>query len=413
MTETQTTTAVPALTVREMTASEVPPLPDPEKYRAYFDAEGRLPAPREVDAGHYQQLVLEVRTGRLYFFAQDWRIPRGLNGDRADRFPPVEGIWAPFHWLKVPDIIFWTIDSGIPVEERPYLTLEEGNQFAREVAPLAEALLLNLVAVPGTDTFDWSAESASAGLDIQAACSRHKTPPRGRRPELVNMAEAVSVHPRLVQDRWATMTDAQLDEEAEHLNRCGLDHNQQIAKGLGIDPRGHYASLVGTRAWLYEQRLMKAAGRPVQSVEKWLAATEAAAVERAHAELAQSGEPTGLADLYVTADTTDAELETSAERVVQDAEAEGIVLLGDAKRAATARRVQLRQQVLDELAMFGTARAEAEKVVKSSRSAIYSRLYQAFSWDGQPVPSDADLGRLAQMSRQAVNKLHEPLDADA
>ncbi|NED06487.1 hypothetical protein G3I55_33110, partial [Streptomyces sp. SID6648] len=37
-------------------------------------------------------------------------------------------------------------------------------------------------------------------------------------------------------------------------------------------------------------------------------------------------------------------------------------------------------------------------------------LYRAFAWEGSPETSDAELGRLAQMSRQAVNKLREPLD---
>ncbi|MBU3865578.1 hypothetical protein KN815_16270 [Streptomyces sp. 4503] len=395
MTNTQEPVAMPPqLTVRETTPDQVPPLPDAEKARRYIDTEGRYAeGALHAGAGAYQKLVLDVRRGELYFYCNDWRVPRDPNNDVS--FPPNEGIWSPFHWLKVPDIIWWTIDAHFHVTERPFLTLDQGNAFARTVAPLAEALLLNLLPVPGTDTYDWSAEAASAGLDIMAACTRHQPPPKGRRPELVNMAEAVSVHPALVQDRWATLDDTQLDEAAEHLNRCGLSHNPAIAEGLGIDANARDASLVGTRAWLYEYRRKAAAGRPMQSLAVWLAANP----------------------LVVTADTTNAELETVPEQAAAAAAAEGIVLLGATTQAARTRREQLRQEVLDELATYGKARADAEAAVKSNRAAVYARLYRTFAWeeryDGRPAVSDTDLGKLARVSRQAVGKLREQLDETA
>lgn len=382
----------PPLTVRKATADQVPPLPDMEKARRYLDSKGEYAEGRiHAGVGNYQKLVLDVRRGEFYFYCDDWRVP--LDPDHDDRFPPVEGVWAPFHWLKVPDILFWTIDSG--VKERPYITLAEGNAFAQNVAPLAEALLLNLQPVPGTDTYDWSAESASAGMDIQAACSRHQIPPQGRLPQLVNMHEAVSVYPQLVQDSWATLDDTRLDEEAEHLNRCGLDHNPAIAEDLGIAPDARRASLIGTRAWLYEHRRKAAAGRPTQTAAAFLAAHPA----------------------IVTADTTNAELETVPQRVDAIAAAEGIVLLNNTTYTAHARRQQLRQEVLDELATYGEARETAEATVKTHRSAVYARLYRAFSWeelqDGRPAVNDTDLGKLARVSRQAVGKLREQLDETA
>lgn len=384
----------PKLTVRETTADQVPPIPDGEKARKYIESEGRYAEGNmHSAAGHYQKLVLHVRTGEFYFYCDDWRIRRDPNKD--DKFPPSEGVWAPFHWLKVADILFWTIDSHNVVVERPFLTVEEGNAFARKVAPLAEALLLNLQPVPGTDTYDWSAEAASAGMDIQAACSRHQYPPKGRRPELVNMHEAVSVLPQLVQDRWATLDDKHLDEEAENPNRSGLHRNPSIAEELGIDPDAHRSSLVGTRAWLYEHRRKAAAGRPMQSAAAFLAAHPA----------------------LVTADTTNAELEIVPERARAAAEAEGILLLSNTPYAARDRREQLRKVVLDELATYGEARAAAEAAVKSNRSAVYARLYRAFSWEeryeGKPAVSDTDLGKLAHISRQAVGKLREQLDETA
>ncbi|MFF4355129.1 hypothetical protein [Streptomyces sp. NPDC001530] len=183
----------------------------------------------------------------MFFHGEDWRVPRQMHPPAPKTTP-----FAVFHWLTVPDVISWTIDSGILIAERPYLTLDHGNAFAHEVAPLAETLLANLLPVPGTDTRDWSAESASAALDNQAACTRYQHPPRGRRPELVNMHEAVDAHPDLVRPAWAQRTERELDAVADYLNRFGLRHNPRIAEALGFDPQTPRASLVGTRAWLYE-----------------------------------------------------------------------------------------------------------------------------------------------------------------
>ncbi|WP_089102041.1 hypothetical protein [Streptomyces hyaluromycini] len=387
----ETTGTASAVIVRETTPDQVPPLPDAEEARRYVDSKGQYARGQiHFDAGHYQKLVLDVRSQEFYFYCDDWRVPRGRN--KNDRFPPSAGVWAPFHWQRVADILFWTIDSHYNFVERPYLTLEEGNAFAHEVAALAQALLLNLQSVPGTNTYDWSAESASAGMDIQAACSRHWHPPQGRRPGLVNMAEAVSVHPSLVQDRWASLDDRQLDEEAERLNRYGLYLNPAIAEALGIDPHAHGASLIGTRAWLYKHRREAAAGRPVQNAAAFLAAQPA----------------------LVTADTTSAELEAVPERASAAAEAEGIVLLGNTTYVAHARREELRKEVLDELAAYGRARAAAEATAKSCRSAVYARLYRVLSWEDRPgvksAVSDTDLGELAHVSSQTLVRLRERLD---
>ncbi|MFF7987541.1 hypothetical protein ACFZDK_52240 [Streptomyces sp. NPDC007901] len=359
----------------------------------YLDSKGSyVQGKAHFKAGHYQKLVLDVRRGEFYFHCDDWRVPPGEHW--GDRFPPSNGIWAPFQWLRVADVLSWTIDSHYTVEQRPYLTREEGNAFAREVAPLGESLLRNLQPVPGTGVFDWSAESASAGMDIQAACSRHRHPPRGRRPELVNMAEAVSVCPQLIQDRWATLDDKHLDEEAEGLNRFGLHNNPAITEALGVDPDAHGASLVGTRAWLYEHRVSAAAGRPMQSAASFFAT---------HPEL-------------VTADTTTAELRAMPAKVRAVAEAEGIVLLGDTGHAADARRKQLRDEVLDDLAICSAVRAEAEAAVKSRHSAVYAYLYRALSWEaqhsGEPAVSDTRLAELAHLNDRIVARLRAQLDQE-
>lgn len=387
----------PVLTVIETTPDQVPPVPNAEKASRYIATDGQYDEGRiHASAGHYQQLVLHVsgpRAGEFYFYCADWRVRRDPSD--PEYFPPVSGVWPPFHWLKVAEVLHWTIDSHNNVAERPFLTVEEGNAFARRAAPLAEALLLNLQRVLGTDTYDWSAEAASAGLDIQAACSRHQHPPQGRRPQLVNMAEAVAVLPELVQDSWATLDDHRLDTEAEILTRYTLHRTPAIAEALGFDPEAPRSSLVGTRAWLYEHRHQAAGGRPTQSLAAWLAAHP----------------------VLVTADTTDAELESVPEKAGAAAEAAGTVLLSNTKYEARSYREQLRERVLDELETYGAARAAAETAVKTNRAAVYARLYRVFSWedreDGRPAVGDTDLGKLAHISRQAVGKLREKLDDEA
>ncbi|MEU0743959.1 hypothetical protein [Streptomyces sp. NPDC006134] len=382
-----TTHKAPTVTVREITEADVPPVPDKEAIRAWLDRKGAGATPLGANAGHYQHIVLNTRTGELSFHCSDYR----RRDNEEDYYPG--SLFAPSHWQGVPEVLYWVIDSG--VDERPYHDVAEGNAFAHEVAPLAQTLLDHLVPVPGTEDLDWSAVSASAGLDIGRACHRDRKGPEGRRPWLIEVSDAARDFPRIIQDHVATATNATVDNEAEHLVRMGLrrqgDFWPDLATHYGIeeqDATRYHAGLIGTRAYLYQHRLDQAAGRPLVPAAEWL-----------------DKHPT-----VVTADTTDAELEAFPQTARAAAAAEGIVLLGASRQAAYERRTALRQEVLDELAALGKARAEAEQTVKSARAGIYSRLYRAFAWEGRPETSDAELGRLAQMTRQAVNKLREPLD---
>ncbi|MFC7933108.1 hypothetical protein [Streptomyces cinereoruber] len=382
-----TTHKAPTVTVRETTEAEVPPLPDKEAIRAWLAREGAGPTPIGANAGHYQHIVLNTRTGELSFHCSDYR-----RSNKEEGYYP-GALFAPSHWQRVPEVMYWVIDSG--VDERPFHDVAEGNAFAHEVAPLAQTLLDHLVPVPGTEDLDWSAVAASAGLDIGRACHRDRNAPEGRRPWLIEVSDAARDFPRIIQDHVATASNETLDNEAEHLVRMGLrrqgDFWPDLATHYGIedkDAHRFHAGLIGTRAYLYQHRLDQAAGRPLVPVEQWL-----------------DKHPTAI-----TTETTDTELEAFPETARAAAAAEGIVLLGVGRYTGHERRTALRQQVLDELAALGQARAEAEKTVKAARAGIYSRLYRAFAWEGSPETSDAELGRLAQMSRQAVNKLREPLD---
>ncbi|NED00676.1 hypothetical protein G3I55_03230, partial [Streptomyces sp. SID6648] len=61
------------MTVREITEAEVPPLPDREAIRAWLDRKGTGPTPLGANAGHYQHIVLNTRTGELSFHCSDYR----------------------------------------------------------------------------------------------------------------------------------------------------------------------------------------------------------------------------------------------------------------------------------------------------------------------------------------------------
>ncbi|MFG2176969.1 hypothetical protein ACGFMO_37345 [Streptomyces niveus] len=397
MTDSQSTVTLPQFQLIKQRPDQVPPIPDADKARRYLDTNGAYDEGRvHAAAGHYQQLVLHVsgeRAGHFYFHGHDWR--RG-HDEREDL--PAASLWdaARYGWRPPPPVIYWTIDAHHNVDERPFLTLAEGNAFAAQVAPLAEALLMGLLPVVDSDTYDWSPEAASAGMDIAAACTRHQHPPVGRRPELLTMAEVVAAHPAIVDPGWLALDDASLDTEAEILTRSAIGRHPAIAAQFGIGPDAEHAAILGTRAWLYEQRHQAAAGRPMKSLADWIA------------------DHPGL----VTADSTAATLKAVPAQAEADAAARGIYLLGSSSYTSAAydHREWLREKILAELETYGAARERAEDTVKSLRAAVYSRLYQVFSWedqhDGTPVVTDTELGKLAHTSRQAVAKVRASVSSD-
>ncbi|MFI9206486.1 hypothetical protein [Streptomyces sp. NPDC053048] len=377
----------PTVTVREVTEADVPPIPDKVAIHAWLDSNGTNgPQPLGTGAGHYQRIVLNTVTGELSFHCSDYR-----RSDRDKDYYP-GALFAPSHWQGVPRALYWVIDSG--VDERPYHDVAEGNGFAQELAPLAQRLLDTLLPVPGTDELDWSAEAASAGLDIDQACHRSRKAPEGRRPWLIDLADAVGPFPDLVSPSLADASDEILDEEAGYLSRMDLIPAgapfPNLAEYYEIseeDAHRYHAGLVGTRAHLYQYRADQAAGlRPLDAAH-WLVQTRLSLARR------------------VTPDSTDAYLNTLAHEFQQTAASEGVKLIGTA-RALRDHRARLRQALVDELTLFANARDEAEGALKRYRAAVAGRLAQIISWDDpQHSNNDAELGRKAGISRQAVNKL--------
>ncbi|WP_157420406.1 hypothetical protein [Actinomadura kijaniata] len=328
--------------------------------------------------------MVHVRACEIYFHGADWR-----KSDRGPEYYPGE-LWGCTMLHRVPDRMYWVIDSGL--EERPYLTCEQGNQLAQELAPLAAHLIDHLVPVPGTEDLDWSAEAASAAYDIARAMARRPLPPLGRRPWLIDMDQAVRVYPELVDPTWADCTSQQLDEEAQFLTETALYRNRQILERLGnpeVREPEYYSgepALVGARAWLYGYRQAHLKGRePVEASRWW----QSRAVP-------------------ITADTTDRELAAVAEAAQAEAARSGHHLTAPLDYL-TQHRATLRQAVRAELEPIARRVKAAEQELRQARLARQAVLARVLSWGDPADRSDTDLGRRAGMSRQAVYELrHAP-----
>ncbi|WP_432854477.1 hypothetical protein ACQPXB_20265 [Amycolatopsis sp. CA-161197] len=212
-----------------------------------------LPAQADRWVGHYQRVLLNVRTGELSFFCADWRVHapiRDKGGDRAvwtSQYPG-GGSDSSVHSATepIPELLMFFIDTwtraDVPATARPatpvwtFMTREQGDAFVVALVPLAQQLVDTLFRVPGTDDLEWSAESMAAVRAIDAACSRHHQGPQGvavSRAGMVNFADVVAAAPGLVRPEWAAMADADLDHVADGLSR---------------------SAVYGARSWLYAYR---------------------------------------------------------------------------------------------------------------------------------------------------------------
>ncbi|MEV0649882.1 hypothetical protein AB0I28_31965 [Phytomonospora sp. NPDC050363] len=376
------------------------------------------PRPSKGDmAGSYQRIVLNTRTGRLRYLEPDWRIVVGSSDDPRwrERYPGerVPSIDHESVTKGVPDELSWVIDSwDVEPDDpaayypRPYLTPAEAQDFVDGLVPLAQRLVDELFAVPGSSRDrDWSAESMAAAADIGGACSREQRPPQVAYPEFINAATLFEAIPALVDPNWINASDDQLNRCAEDLLRDGLksrgtqwrpDRLDQV-RALFPDAAtedGDYKytrlQVYGLRAWMHAYRAKAAAGLTVINADDWY-----------------STHPTP-----VTADTTDAQLLDLADREKAAAAAgEGALLVG-VEHVLREQRKVLRQRGWDELGEIAKATAAAEAEYKRLRTGRTAQVARIIGWGDHYSSNDADLGRQARISRQAVGQLRAQLDTD-
>jgi hypothetical protein len=367
---------------------------------------------REDRAGHYQKVLLNVRTGELSFFCTDWRVYVPFPEEGEDRT-----LWESQHpgaspqtsvgmatTRPVPNLLSFTIDTWTPIDGPAvvppptpawvYMTREQGEAFVASLVPLAQQLVDNLFRVPGTDDLEWSAESAATVQAIYDACSRDQQGPREGDVSLegmVNFAGAAEAVPELVKGEWAEMDDAALDSEADSLNRVAGRWHPQLKERFGRpyrDGSGTHLDVYGARSWLYAYRA-HVAEHPVLNAAAWFAQPDHTLTRR------------------VTADHDNGALAEFADREREAAAREGVKLVG-VERVIRAYRDDLRERILEDDLPRACEQVERLKRAKATRSGL---LGQIIGW-GDPryhSNNDAELGRRAGLTRQAVNRLRKVL----
>lgn len=366
------------------------------------------PRPKRADgAGPYQRVLLDVRTGALSFFCADWRVhvPIPQAGDDRtlwDAQHPGSGpnIMVYNATKPVPTLLSFTIDTwateDYPADDAPtpawvYMTRAQGEAFVASLAPLAQQLVDSLFRVAGTDDLEWSTESAAAVRAIYAACDRYHQGPRGVevvKAATVNFGDAVAAVPELAQGAWAEMDDAGLDRAADAWTRGATNAYPQLKETFGEpyrDGGGIGLDVYGARSWLYAYRAHEADHRPVLGAAAWFAQKEHTLTGR------------------VTANHDDDALTAFAKRERTAAANAGIKLVA-IDRVVRAYRDELRARIVaDELPRAAKA-VEKLKDAKATRAGL---LAQIIGW-GDPryhSDKDAELGRLAGVTRQWVNQL--------
>lgn len=375
----------PQVTVRPVEADRLPPIPT-----------------RDDNVGHYQQILFDLVSGELQFFAYDWRILVSPDDREAWRrqhpgmhTPPSDfEMWEPAAPLRCWIIDSWAVDWSTPhpTTPRDYLTAEQAEQFLAELAPLAQRLAENMVRVPGTDDLDWSAAAMAAARDIGRACSRHHRPPAvDGYPDLVDFADVAAALPDVIDPQWVAATDAELDRATETLIRhlrVRRDGDRIVYANRDVEAElKAKLTVCGIRAWLYAYRAAAAANLTITDAADWYTTRPAP----------------------VTASTTDDHLTAIAEAEQQAAAAAGAKLVGLPDALRRAREVA-RDRVWAELGRVGTATAAADAELRRLRAVRTGLIAQIIGWDDARSRNGAELGRQAHMSREAIANLRDKLE---
>jgi hypothetical protein len=355
--------------------------------------------------GHYQSILLNVRTGELRFHEStqhleewnpSWTSFTAVPHEIRERWHPGTSVPWRGPWLTaVPELISWVVDTGTTAW--PYLDVDGANALLAKVAPHAQALLERLF-VAGTD-LDWSADSAHAGRNIRRLTSRSveeaagtggEAAGRSADADLVNYGAVVRAFPQAFRPEWLRLSLEELDQECEYMTRfLSSEHwHPEIREHFGTvshqstqpNYRSHPAVL-GVRAW-YRAAVQAAGPGQLVDFRDWDAHSPA---------LRTSG---------ITASTTDQDLETWIGREEKAAANQGVRLLGTAK-AAYDYRAWLRGTAWDRLAVVGAEVERLESELAAVRAERSQLLDQVITWEN----SDTTIGSRARMSRQMVNRV--------
>lgn len=213
--------------------------------------------------GHYQQVLLNTRTGELRFHENtahrepwnpDWTCSGDVPPETRDRWYPGKAFMpggGQDQWEPVPELLSWTVDSG--VKEFPYLDADGANALLDEIAPFAQGLLDGLYQT-GED-LDWSAGSVNIGRDICGLCSR-KRQTAGVSPGNADYSEIVRRFPYLFRPELLALPAGRLAGECESISRflgCNEHWNPEVHEVFAIAryPGDGYPELhvYGVRSW--------------------------------------------------------------------------------------------------------------------------------------------------------------------
>jgi hypothetical protein len=220
------------------------------------------PAAGHHSPGHYQQVLLNTRTGELSFHEStlhlepqdpswDGRTPRETwnrwhPGTPFTRTGTYDGWGAP-----VPGLLSWVIDSGNYSPGFPYLDAAAATALLGELAPYAQALLDGLF---DTGELDWSAAAAAAGSDIGRLCSRERQA-AGRTEGLADYGDIVARFPQAYRPDLLSVPPGKLAGRCDTITRM-LGANEhwhpEVKEAFGTpysDGSGLDLGKLGVRAW--------------------------------------------------------------------------------------------------------------------------------------------------------------------
>jgi hypothetical protein len=369
---------------------------------------------RDDQAFHYQRVLLNVRTGQLSFFCSDWRVrvpapkrgeDRSLWDSQHPGHNPITSVG--FATKPVPEVLSFLIDTwtafdrgeeDLPTRPWVHMTREQGEAFVASLVPLAQQLVDNLFLVPGTDDLEWSAESAAVVRAISEACGRDHQGPDGVEVStagMVNFGDVVDTVPAMVRSNWANLNNTDLDDVADSLNRSTRTWYPVVTERFGKlshDGTCMVLDVYGARSWLYAYRAHQAGNCTV-----------------ADAATAWFTNPDHTLTRRVMASHDDAALTELAAIECAAAAEQGIKLVG-VEAVLRAYRDELRARILEVALPQAAATVKAGDKAKATRADL---LKQIISWGDARFFSDndAELGRQAGLTRQAVNLLRKQLPA--